>query len=139
MTKSEFDASSILFYDGTCGFCHKVIQLSNKYLAKDAAVFFSPLQGATAYEVRMNQSNFPENYDAIVFLDKGNVYIGPKAFYKLAFYFNRTWSFLRYFNYLPDFLSNFAYKIIAENRYCLFGVKESCEIPNTSFKSRFLL
>ena len=139
MTKIMSDTNSILFYDGTCGFCHKVIQLSNKYLAQDAPIFFSPLQGEAARKVRKAQSNFPESNDAIVFLDNGNVYTGPKAFYKLAFYFNRPWSFLRHFNYLPDFLSNLAYKIIAENRYRLFGVRESCEIPDISFKSRFLL
>jgi predicted DCC family thiol-disulfide oxidoreductase YuxK len=138
MTKVVSDTKSILFYDGTCGFCHKVIQLSNRYLAKDAVVFFSPLQGETAIEVRKTHSGFPENDDAIVLLDKESIHVGPKAFYKLASYFSSPWSVLRYFDYLPEFLSSFAYKIIADNRYRLFGVKDSCTIPDTSFRNRFL-
>lgn len=128
----------ILFYDGTCGFCHKVVQLSIQQLRNDAEVFFSPLQGETATKYRLKIGSFPISDDAIVLVDDGNVFIGAEAFYKLAKYFMFPLSLFWFFSFLPHFISNFAYNIVAENRYKLFGRKDHCLIPDTEFKNRFL-
>ena len=38
----------------------------------------------------------------------------------------------------PIFLSNFFYKIIANNRYKIFGKKDKCELPKKNQLSKFL-
>lgn len=129
---------TILFYDGSCGFCHRVIQLSNKYLCSQSAVMFSPLQGETAQGIRLYYNTFPLNNDAIVLFDRGTVFVGPSAFFKLSCYFKKPWSWFAIFRFMPSFISDYVYQVIAKNRYNIFGKKDYCSLPDNSFRHRFL-
>jgi len=131
--------TNLLFYDGTCGFCHRVIKLSNKWLKNDN-VKFATLQGKKAEELKSKFLNFPKNVDAIVFYsyEKDKIDIAAKGFFELAKHFKWPWRFIAIFKIVPGFISNFFYKLIALNRYKLFGRKDACELPDKRFKERFL-
>jgi len=129
----------LLFYDGTCGFCHRVIQLSNRWLkTDDNTVRFAALQGATAEQMKAEFVSFPTGLDAIVFYKNHKLYIGAAAFFELAKRFKYPWRFFALFIVVPDFISNFIYDLVAQNRYRLFGRADSCELPDYKFRSRFL-
>jgi predicted DCC family thiol-disulfide oxidoreductase YuxK len=139
MTTSELDKTkTILFYDGSCGFCQRVIQLSIKLLKKNADIYFAPLEGSTAKSSRKTYENFPNEINAIVLLNNNIISIGPNAFFELASFYRKPWSILRYLKYLPKLLANSIYRIIAVNRYRFFGKNKTCIIPNEEFKTRFL-
>jgi len=128
---------NILFYDGTCGFCDRVIQLSNKWI-RDEEIYFTPLQGTTAENFKEKYAEFPNTIDAIVYHEAGKIYTGAKAFYQLSRHYKRPYKFFNWFRLLPEFLSDFGYNIVAKNRYKLFGRVESCEIPDVKFRKRML-
>jgi prepilin-type processing-associated H-X9-DG protein len=131
--------TNILFYDGSCGFCHRVIRFSNKCLKNDN-IKFATLQGNIAEDFKNKFSNFPQNIDAIVFYSykEHKIYVAAKGFFELAKYFSWPWSLMAIFTIIPGFISNFIYTIIANNRYNLFGRKEVCELPDKRFRDRFL-
>jgi predicted DCC family thiol-disulfide oxidoreductase YuxK len=130
---------SILFYDGACGFCHKVIKISNKWLKNDN-VKFATLQGKKATELKNKFHNFPKKIDSIVFysFDQDKIYLAANGFFELAKNFKYPWKLFSFFRIIPGFISNFIYNMIASNRYKLFGKKDICELPNNRFKERFL-
>ena len=39
---------------------------------------------------------------------------------------------------IPEFVRDFVYKIVARNRYWVFGKSEKCRAPSADFRSRFL-
>tara|TARA_B100000963_G_C22621783_1_gene670313 strand:- start:912 stop:1331 length:420 start_codon:yes stop_codon:yes gene_type:complete len=138
MKKIELDNfKMILFYDENCGFCQRVIQLSIKLLKKEENIYFAPLEGDTAKSARKVFKEFPNDIDAIILLKNNIISIGPKAFFELTAFYRKPWSFMRYLKYIPHFISNFIYSIIATNRYRFFG-KNTCIIPDKQFKDRFL-
>lgn len=58
---------------------------------------------------------------------------------KILIKMNRPYNFLGYFlKLLPIFFFGFIYKIVASNRYNLFGKKEYCELPNEIDKKYFI-
>jgi predicted DCC family thiol-disulfide oxidoreductase YuxK len=131
----------ILFYDGTCGFCHRVVILANKWLKKDSEVYFATLQGQKAEELKQKFSTFPTSVDSIVFYDdkKQKIYLASKAFFILCKHFRWPWKFFAAFYIVPNFISDFFYYLIAKKRYKLFGRKDACEIPDKKFRERFII
>ena len=129
---------NILFYDGTCGFCHKVIRLSNKWLKHDD-VYFAALQGETALTYKNQYPEFPDDINAIVFYQDGKLYIGASAFFELSKKFKTPWRVFSLFRLFPKFISDFVYNFVATNRYNLFGKKDLCELPDVNFRKKFLI
>ena len=39
---------------------------------------------------------------------------------------------------IPEFVRDYVYKIVARNRYWIFGKTEKCRAPSADFRSRFL-
>ena len=137
MNKQNQFPDIIVFYDGTCGFCHKAVQLSLKWL-NDDQVYFSPLQGQTAADIRKQMPDFPVNLDTIVLLKNKHIYLAEVAFFELSKHFKFPWNSFSIFRILPRFFSAGIYKLLAKNRYRIFGRKNSCEIPGRGFEKRFL-
>lgn len=129
---------TILFYDGTCGFCHGVVGFCNKKL-KDENVFFAPLQGKLLAEMRKKDNKVPTSNEAIILQKNGVYFEGPKAFYELAKGFKQPFKLISFLSFLPNFVSQFFYNLIAKKRHSIFGKKEACEIPNKKFMKRFIM
>lgn len=128
----------ILFYDGTCGFCQKVIQLCNKWIA-DENVFYAPLQGETFKKLSVEHDISIINFDAIVLFKNKKTWIASEAFFKLAKHFKKPWYYLNVFSFLPIVLSNFFYNLIATNRYRISGEVDYCNLPDKKTSAKFLL
>ncbi|MCS7074726.1 MAG: DCC1-like thiol-disulfide oxidoreductase family protein, partial [Bacteroidia bacterium] len=49
------------------------------------------------------------------------------------------WKKTVFFLYLiPKFIRNWLYRLVAKNRYRLFGKQENCRLPTPELKTRFL-
>ncbi|MDX2130065.1 MAG: DCC1-like thiol-disulfide oxidoreductase family protein [Chloroherpetonaceae bacterium] len=127
----------ILFYDGTCGFCHGAVQLSFRWL-KEPSVRFAPLQGETATQAKSDYPQFPSSLESVVLIKENKMYLASEAFFELAKEFRYPYKSLTIFSILPIKLSNFFYGIIAENRYKLFGRKDACDMPDPKMRALFL-
>lgn len=99
-------------------------------------VKFASLQGNTAYQklpqsylslietvVYLRDEEIHERSDAVLFFLKD---LGgwPSAFFVLRF--------------VPHFLRDFFYRLIAKNRYLLFKKLDSCRLPTEAEKQRLL-
>jgi predicted DCC family thiol-disulfide oxidoreductase YuxK len=136
----------LVFYDGTCGFCHATVQFLLKHDHK-RQLLFAPLQGSAAKTLLTDCEEVAkeiEGKDTIVFLenykDKENqrLAIYSTAVFRTLRYLDGGWRFLAWMEHLPKWLSNTGYRIIAHYRLKLRGESKACLIPPAADRSRFL-
>ena len=120
-----------VFYDGYCGLCHgfirHVINIDNKN-----NIFFTTIQSVEEYK---------DNIDSIILkLDNGDVYYKYNA---VRFIYKNVGGIFTIFSYImyiiPDFLGNFFYDIVAQNRYKIFGKKSNvCPVLDQDLMYKFV-
>ena len=120
---------NIIYVDGVCNLCNGFVRFVHKN--NNNELYFSTLQSSKEFK------NY--NLESILFVENKKVYKGSKAVQKILIKMNSPYNFLGYFlKLLPIFFSGFIYKIVASNRYNLFGKKEYCELPSEIEKKYFI-
>lgn len=127
----------VVLYDGTCGLCAKSVRWILHHEA-DRDLVFAPLQGDTAQALRAKYPNIPKTVDTVVYVDGGKAHLRSKAFLHLAKHLKGPWRLLHALRWIPGFLMNVGYRIIAATRYRLFGRVDACELPSPENRGRFL-
>jgi predicted DCC family thiol-disulfide oxidoreductase YuxK len=137
--KSEY--KHLVFYDGQCGLCDHLVQF---ILSRDKKNLFAfaPLQGKTAKMELLNLPNEFKNEDSLVLIE--NYQTSNRKFYvlgsgalRVCWLIGGFWSVLGALSYLPSFLYNWCYRIVARNRHKFFK-KDQCVIPLPNQRDRFL-
>lgn len=131
----------LIFYDGTCGLCDHVVQFLLKHDKKEQFLF-APLQGETAKEVLKTIPPKFRDKDSLILIEnyqtnKEVLYLFGKASFRILWLLGGYWKILGALFFLPSFLYNWGYYLVAKNRKIFFS-NEVCELPNPSSKSRFL-
>ena len=133
----------IILYDGVCGLCNRLNQF---VLRRDpGGIFrFVSLQSPLAAQILDRHQKDPADLDTLYIvihfdqpgeslLDRSDAAIfalkqiggGWRIASSLAGLFPKT-------------LRNFAYRLIARNRYRIFGRYETCMMPSPEYRARFL-
>lgn len=124
----------VIFFDGVCGLCNAWIDF---ILKRDRAGIFSfaPLQGNYAKEMEPEAS---ENLNTMIYHASGQRYYRTGAILRILRDLGGIWCLAWVFWFVPFFIRDFFYGLIARNRYRIFGKKENCRIPTPEEKVRFL-
>ena len=123
----------VIVIDGYCNICSKFYQfivkydINNKYKISEFDSLFS------------KQNNLDlKKINSIVLVKKDKSILKNSKALKSIFYNIPKLKPLYYIlKITPEFISDFAYKIIANNRYDLFGKRESCSISSKK-KDKFI-
>ena len=127
----------IVLFDGVCNLCNGTVQFLLKRDKKKRFLFGS-LQGKTGQEY-LRKYHLPTDQFHSFMLIEGNVlYTRSTAVLRMLRYLGRGWQLLYVFIYVPQPIRDGVYKLIASNRYKLFGKKDACRIPSLDEKDRFL-
>ncbi|NQV28630.1 MAG: DUF393 domain-containing protein [Rhodopirellula sp.] len=130
------DSKPILFFDGVCGLCNRFVDFVLKY-DRHGRVYLAPLQGSTAAAVL--PQNLAQGLDTVVFLEGGQWQCRSSAIVRIFWQLGGAWSILGTLLWLiPEPLRDLGYKVVASNRYRLFGKKETCRLPTPAERARFL-
>lgn len=129
------DRRPIVLYDGTCGLCHRSVQ----WLVKRdrGQIWYAPLQGDTAAALR-ERFPIPETLESVVLLDGDRMFLRSKVFLHAARYLTRPWRWVYHLRWLPAFLLDPFYRVVARLRYRLFGRHDTCRIPTVAQRSHML-
>ncbi len=127
----------VIFFDGVCNFCSFwvkfVIRRDPKGLFR-----FASLQSPAGREV-CRTLGLPEDPPASVILKEGDrYYLRSTASLNILRRLTGPWPLMYAFIVIPAPLRDLAYKLIANNRYRLFGKEESCFVPTPELRARFL-
>ncbi len=125
----------IVLYDGTCGLCHRSV----KWLVKrdGGQIWYAPLQGDTATALRA-RFPIPATLSSVVLIDGDRMFLRSKVFLHAARYLTRPWRWLHALRWIPGFVMDPMYWVVAKLRYRLFGRYDSCQIPTTDQRARIL-
>lgn len=127
----------IVLYDGVCGLCSKSV----KFLVKrdrDHVLYFAPLQGDTAAALRAQHPEIPTKLESVVLVDGGRVHLRSKAFLHVSRYLTRPWRWGWYFRWMPGFLLDLPYRLVARLRYRIWGKVDACELPTPEQRAHLL-
>jgi predicted DCC family thiol-disulfide oxidoreductase YuxK len=132
----------VLLYDGICGFCSKVVQI---ILDRDkrGTLCFASLQSDYGKSV-VKRHPILKDVDSLAFIEisaetgKENVFVRSTAALHVASYLGGMWKLFLIAYLIPRPLRDAMYDLFAKSRYSIFGKLESCKIPSSEDRSRFL-
>lgn len=123
----------MILFDGVCHLCNGFVQF---VLKRDAAgVYdFAPLQSEYG-EGQLRGSG----WDSVVLIEYGRRYEAEAAVLRILARVRSPWPFVaKLLSLLPNSLLRWGYRLIARNRYSIFGREDSCILPRPEWKGRFL-
>lgn len=129
--------NAIVLFDGVCNFCNSSV---NFFIERDSKKYFkfAPLQSEIADELSLKYGIDRENVDSIILVEDDKAYTYSTAALKITKNLDGIWSLGYVFIIVPKFIRDLFYKLIAKNRYKIFGKKDVCMIPTPELKERFL-
>ena len=127
----------IVLYDGTCGLCHRSVQWLLRH-ERDHVVQFAPLQGETADALRARFPEIPRTLETVVLVDDDRAHLRSKAFLHVARHLRAPWRWAYAVRWLPGFLLDLGYRLVAAVRYRIWGRADACELVSPEQRSRFL-
>ena len=137
----------ILLYDGVCGLCNRLVQF---VLRRDAdAVFrFASLQSPPARRILARHGADPADLDTVYVVlsyDLPDERLLPRSdavIFILRQLGKHKHTLLRGARFLlsliPRPLRDCGYRIVARNRYRIFGRSETCMLPAPEHRDRFI-
>ena len=126
----------IVLFDGECHFCDSSVHFIIKHDTREL-FHFAPLKSAVGKELLLKYDVSPE-INSIVLIEKEKAYVKSTAALRICRQLRGTWKCLYVFTFVPISVRDFAYDLIAKNRYKWFGKKESCKLPPPNIRKRFL-
>lgn len=137
------DGRHILFFDGVCGMCDRIVQF---VLARDRKLRFrfATLQSPIASRLLQPFGKDPTDVDTVyVLVDPegrgARVLERGRAMLFVLRQLGGAWGVMAaLFGILPTALLDFFYRRVARNRYRIFGKLDACRIPSAEERARFL-
>lgn len=128
---------ALLLFDGVCNLCNGFV---NFVLDADSEGYFllGALQSAAARPHLRAFGVDPEALDSVVLIENGRLYTRSTAALRVFRRLDAPWPLLYGLVAVPSPLRDWAYDVIAANRYQWFGKREECRVPTPELRARFL-
>jgi predicted DCC family thiol-disulfide oxidoreductase YuxK len=127
----------ILLFDGVCNLCNAVVKFVIRW-DKQAKFKFASLQSPAGQRLLRQFNLSVTDPDSFVYVKGEKYYLRSSAALHLLKELGGGWQLLYLFMAVPKPLRDLCYRIIAKNRYRLFGKSDSCMMPTPELQKRFL-
>ena len=127
----------ILIFDGVCSFCSATVQFVLKHDVR-GRIRFAPIQSALGRRLMERHGLDPDDAQSLLFVEGDRASKRSDAAFAIARDLSWKWRWLRVFRFVPRFLRDRVYDLVARNRYRWFGKLETCFIPTPEVRARFL-
>lgn len=136
-------SNPILLYDGVCGLCNRLVQFS---LERDEnrRLRYASLQSDFAAKVLRRHGFDSSDLDTVYFVEEcgrpeERLSMRSDAVISVLREIGGPWLFAAaLLRIVPRWLRNWGYSIVARSRYRIFGKSDSCLLPKTEYRDRFL-
>ena len=133
----SFDTSKpIIFFDGVCNLCNSSVQFVIKR-DKEGKFRFASLQSGAGQEMLLQNQLSQNDFNSFLLYEDGKLFTRSTAALRVLSQL-KGWKWVGVFQWVPPFIRNAVYNLVARNRYKWFGKKDECMIPTPELKSRFL-
>jgi predicted DCC family thiol-disulfide oxidoreductase YuxK len=133
-------STPVLLYDGLCGFCNATVQF---ILRNERRHFlrFAALQGGFAAGVITRHPDLAQ-VDSLVWVEgEGALEVArvrSDAALTVAAYLGGWWRFWQIFRLIPRVVRDAMYDLLARNRFRFFGRHDTCPVPASEVRARFV-
>jgi predicted DCC family thiol-disulfide oxidoreductase YuxK len=135
--------TTIVFYDGVCGLCNRLNQF---LLPRDrhARIRFAPLQSQTAGQTLARYGQDASDLDTVYVLagwktaDERLLARSQAILHTLSLLGGGWAALARVGSIIPVSVADPIYRLVARNRYRIFGKFETCKLPPPEWRERFL-
>ena len=127
----------LVLFDGVCGLCDRLVSFLVR-VDHARTLRYAPLQGETAQALRERFPEIPADLASMAFVDDGRVYLRSRAVLRVLGTLGWPWRAFAVFSWLPLWLTDAGYRLVARTRYGIFGKLDACRLPNEEEKSLFL-
>jgi predicted DCC family thiol-disulfide oxidoreductase YuxK len=127
----------ILLFDGVCNLCHGSVLFVLRH-ERTPALRFCALESAPGARLLSEHGLDTEYSGSLVLVEAGKVFLKSDAALRVASYLKWPWSWGRVGLIFPRALRDWAYDIIARNRYRWFGRHDACLLTTPELQLRFL-
>lgn len=130
---------TVVLFDGVCNLCNSTVQFIIRHDPKGQFQFASQQSEVgqkllAAHGVSTSQALA----DSVVVIEGEKVWLESDAALHILYRLGGIWSVPAALWFLPKAFRDWVYRLIAKNRYRIFGQRESCMIPTPEHKKRFL-
>jgi predicted DCC family thiol-disulfide oxidoreductase YuxK len=139
---SPAESNPIVLYDGVCGLCNRLVQFLLKRDTHDRFRFAS-LQSEFANNLLTQHGLDPQDLDTVyVVRDYGQpderLLARSDAILFMLKQLGGLWKVMGVGLVLPQAFRDAVFRIVARNRYRIFGKYESCMLPEPKHRAKFL-
>ena len=129
----------MLFYDGHCGLCHRIVKFVIRHDRSGDLFHFAPLQGET-FQTRIppqSRAGLPDS--VIVLTADGRLLVRSDAALYILRHLGGGWrTFASVASIPPLFLRDAVYDLVAHTRYRIFGRQDDlCPLVPPHLRNRF--
>lgn len=127
----------IILFDGVCNFCNFWVNFiidrdkNNKFK-------FAALQSEAGQNLLQKFKLSTTDFDTFIFIEGEKYYMKSSAALRIARHLNFPFNVLYYFIFVPKFIRDYIYSLVANNRYKFFGKRDVCRVPTEEEKEKFL-
>jgi predicted DCC family thiol-disulfide oxidoreductase YuxK len=132
----------LILYDGVCGLCNR---LTAFVLPRDpTGVFhFAPLQSELSRSILLRYGRNPDVLDTFYVVadyrsSAARLWSKARAALFVGRQIGGIWKLATVIGILPNFMLNAVYDLIARHRYRIFGRYDTCLMPKSEYKTRFV-
>lgn len=127
----------VVLFDGVCNLCNGFVRFLLKR-DKQRLFQFASLQSIYGIGLANHFNISLTGPETIVLYDKGEITTQSDAVIKIISSLGGIWKGIVIVKIIPRFIRNNIYRLLARNRYKLFGKKDQCEVPPEGTENRFL-
>jgi predicted DCC family thiol-disulfide oxidoreductase YuxK len=129
-------AKPVIFFDGVCNMCNSFVNLILR-VDRRQQFLFAPLDGETARKLLPPLADDPAKW-SMVYVDESGIHDQSDASLQVYRRLGGPWWLLSLARFVPRWIRNPVYRVIARNRYRWFGKRDTCRLPSAEEKARFL-
>jgi predicted DCC family thiol-disulfide oxidoreductase YuxK len=129
-------SSWVLFFDGDCAFCSRSVR-QVVAVDKNALISFSPLQGELSQKHGFSHHASKDGGTMVLLRESdGRAFTHSDAWIELANALGGWWKFLTVTRWIPKFIRDSVYRLVADNRYRILGKADACALPDPELLRR---
>ena len=127
----------IVVFDAKCLLCNGSVQFLLRH-DTEGVFQFASIQGATGSALLTKASLSADELQTMLLIDGDHVWQQTAAVIRIAHALGWPWRSAWVLWLIPAPLRDAVYRLVARNRYRLFGRSETCLIPPRNHAARFL-
>ena len=130
------ESMNVILFDGECNLCDRSVQFIIKR-DKKAQYQFASMQGDAGQEI-LRKFRIPADFNSFILVEGDKWYDKSSAALRVCKNLHGGWNLLYGLLIVPKPIRDYAYGMVAKNRYKWFGKTDSCMIPSPEIRKRFL-